>query len=351
MLSCLDVTSGFLQVNAQVTTGLSSAQTPAKITLKARSDLQRLSRVMKPWFSDWPELTGSGSANMTLAGIPGRTDWIASLSGPAVLHIDPQELAGVSLGATDINMQVKQGVLIIPPSTILANKGKINFQARVSLTEVKPFLVISQPINLVEDVQINAQMSDALLKFINPVFADNNQVSGSISFICNNLLIDDLATWKKTAKMNGLFSGKDLLFQPRKGIMADLASVLGVELSSKLGEMRPVSIKLADGVFSYKDMHLVFSSLLDLSFSGEVGLDESINMRVGIPILPSMLTNNPELSEILVGQRIYMPIKGTLSEPRLDVGAFPGLLLEQITDILGKQIPQKIGDLLQDIFK
>ena len=350
-LSRLDVTSGFLQVNAQVTTGLLSGASTAKITLQAQSDLQRLSRVMEPWFSDWPELRGSGRANMTLVGTPGSADWIASLSGPAVLHIDPQELAGVSLGSTDIDMQVKRGVLIIPPSTILANEGKLNFQARVSLTEAKPFLVISQPINLVEDVQINTKMSDALLKFVNPVFADNNQVSGSISFVCNQLLIDDLKTWKKTAKMNGLFSGKELLFQPRKGIMSDLGSILGADMSSKLGEMRPVSIELADGVFSYKDMHLVFSSLMDLSFSGEVGLDESINMRVGIPILPSMLTNNPELSEILVGQRIYMPIKGTLSKPELDVGAFPGLLLEQIADVLGKQIPEKIGDLLKDIFK
>ncbi|GAH67164.1 unnamed protein product, partial [marine sediment metagenome] len=202
-LSRLDVSSDFLQVNAQVTTGLSSPASPAKITLQVHSDLQRLSRVMQPWFTNWPELTGSGSANMTLTGTPGSTDWIASLSGPAALHIDRQELAGVSLGPADIDMHVEQGLLIIPLSTIPANQGKINFQAQVSLTSAKPFLVISQPINLCEDVQINPQMSNALLKFVNPVFANNHQVSGTVYFICNRLLIDDLSKWKQTTKMKG----------------------------------------------------------------------------------------------------------------------------------------------------
>ncbi len=350
-LSRLDVSSDFLQVNAQVTTGLSSPASPAKITLQVHSDLQRLSRVMQPWFSNWPELTGSGSANMTLTGTPGSTDWLASLSGPAALHIDRQELAGVTLGPADIDMHVKQGLLTIPPSTIPANKGKINFQAQVSLARTKPFLVISQPINLVEDVQINAQMSNALLKFINPVFADNHQVSGTVSFICNHLLIDDPAKWRQTAKMKGLFSGKDLLFQPRKGIMADLASILDLDLSSKLGELRPVSIELSDGVVSYKDMHIVFSHLLDLSFSGQVGLDESISMRVGIPILPSMLGNRPELIKFLADQRIYLPITGTLSKPRLDVAAFPGLLLEQISRVLRNQAAREVGKILEGILK
>jgi hypothetical protein len=306
---------------------------------------------MQPWFNDWPDLVGSGRATMTLTGSPGSADWIASLSGPAVLHIDKQELSGVSLGPTDIDMQVKQGLLIIPPTSIPANEGKINFQAKVSLTEAKPFLVISEPINLIEDVAVNAQMSDALLKFVNPVFADNNEVSGTINFICNRLLVDDLAKWKMTTKMSGLFSGKDLRFQPRKGLMADLGSVLGTDMSSELGEMRPVSIELAKGIISYKDMNLVFANLIDLSFSGEISLlNESLNMQVGIPILPSMLTNHPELSDMLAGKRIYVPIRGTVSKPKFDAEKFPELLLKTIADALGDELPKQIGNILEDLF-
>jgi hypothetical protein len=348
----LDVSSDFLQVKAQVTTGLSSGASPAKISLQARSDLAKLSRVMQPWFNDWPDLVGSGSVEMTLTGSPGSTDWIASLNGPAVLHVDKQELWGVSLGPTDMAMQVRRGQLHIPPSSIPANAGKINFQAKVSLTEAKPFLVISEPIKLIEDVAVNAQMSDALLKFVNPVFADNNEVSGTINFLCNRLLVDDLAKWKMTTEMSGLFSGKDLRFQLRKGLMADLGSVLGADMSSELGEMRPVSIELANGIISYKDMHLVFANLIDLSFSGEIVLtDESLNMQVGIPILPSMLTNPPELSDMLAGKRIYVPIRGTVSKPEFDAKRFPELLLKTIADAVGDELPKQIGNILEDIFK
>ena len=257
----------------------------------------------------------------------------------------------MNVGPAEINMQVRKGLLIIPPSIVPVNQGKVNFQARVSLTGEKPFLSISQPINLLENVQINPEMSDAVLKFVNPVFANNNQVSGTVNFICNRLVIDDLAKWKQTTQMKGLFSGKDLLLQARKGIMADLASLLKLDLSSKFGELRPVSIELANGVVSYTDMHIIFGSLADVSFSGQVGLDESIRMQVGIPILPAMLGNRPELIEYLGDQRIYLPITGTLGNPRLDVAAFPGLLLEQISRVLQNQAFREAGKILEDILK
>ena len=187
--------------------------------------------------------------------------------------------------------------------------------------------------------------------FTASIFANNNKISGTINFTCNQLLIPELATWKKTAKMKGLFSGKNLRFESQRGLMADLASVLKLDPSTKLGELQPVRIELANGVISYRDMHILFGSVVDLSFDGEVGLDERIKMRVGIPILPSMLGNRPELIEYLGDQRIYLPMTGTLSDPRLDAEAVPKLLLEQISQVLKNQATRQLGKILEDLLK
>ena len=352
-LDRLHITSTFLQADAQITSGLASKAAPAKITLRANCDLKRLSLIIQPWRKNWPDLQGSATARANLTGTapsdPAR--WLSVLSGTANVQFDQQSLSGLTFGPAEVDMQVKQGLLTIPPTAIPANEGKINVHARIFLDERKPFLTITQPINLCENVQINPEMSNTLLKFVNPLFANNNKISGTVNFTCNQLLVPELDTWKETAKMKGLFSGKDLRFESQKGLMADLAGVLKLDPSSKLGELKPVSIELANGVISYRDMHILFGSVVDLSFAGEVGLDERIRMQVGIPILPSMLGNRPELINNLGSQRIYLPMTGTLSKPRLDVGSVPELLFKQLPKVIEKEATKQIEKILEGLLR
>ena len=127
--------------------------------------------------------------------------------------------------------------------------------------------------------------------------------------------------------------------------------MLGLDLTTKLGEVKPVTIELADGVVSYKDMHILFGPLVDLSFSGRVGLDGKLDMKVGLPIMPAMLGNRPELIKYLGDQRIYLPITGTVDNPKLDILNLPKILEPLISEALRRLAAEKIGQLFEDLLK
>ena len=353
-LSRLKVASTFLQLNAQATSGLGEPSSPAKVSLQGQCELERLGQLVRPWISNWPDLVGTGRLDVELAGTSPKTagpQWVNSLSGTGKLNFDQQLFRGLRLGPAAINMQVQNGLLIIPPSSIPANEGKMTVQARVALADKKPFLSVTESVWLLENVQINPEMSEGLLKFINPIFANSHQVVGTVNLRCDQLTVDEPKTWKQNAKMKAQFSGKDLLISSRAGLMKDLIGLLGIDLNAKLGEVYPVSIELANGVVSYKDMHILFGPLMDLSFSGQVGLDGKLNMKVGIPIMPAMLSNQPELIKYLGDQRIYLPITGTVDNPRLDIAALPKILESLISEAWKRLAVDQAGQLFQDLLK
>ena len=350
----LKVDSSFLQATAEATTGLGRPGSPVKISLRGQCDLARLSQLVRPLRPDWPVMLGSGRVDVNLAGPAPHTigpEWVSSLSGPAMVGFDQQSLNGLSFGPADINMQVEKGLLTVARTAIPANEGVMTVQAEVNLSKEKPFLTIKESIRMMEDVQINQQMSEGMLKFINPIFANNHKVSGTVQLNCDSLRIEELKTWKQNSKMTAQFSGKELRLLSHKGLMKDLTDLLGIDLSAKLGEVYPVSIELADGVVSYKDMHILFGELIDLSFSGQVGLDGKLKMTVGVPLLPAMLGNNPELIKYLGDQRIYLPITGTVDNPKLDIAALPKILEPLISEALRLMAIDKIGQLFEDLLK
>ena len=351
-LKRLTVDSTVMQANGQATSGIGQPGSPAKVRLQGQCNLERLSRLVRPWQKDWPDLVGTADLNVDLVGKPPEKtgpEWVKSLSGTGNLSFDQQLLSGLRLGPGAIKMQVRNGWLTIPPSSIPANEGKMTIQALISVVDEKPFLSVTESVWLLEDVQINPEMSDGLLKFINPIFANNNQMTGAVNLRCDQLIVAEPKTWKQNAKMKALFSGKDLLLSSRQGLMKDIVSLLGIDTSAKLGEVHPVSIELADGVVRYKDMHILFGPLVDLSFSGEVGLDGKLDMNVGLPLLPAMLGNHPELIKYLGDQRIYLPISGTVDKPKLDVGALPEILAPLISEALRRLALDRVGDLFEDL--
>ena len=335
------------------------------VSVQVNCNLERLSKAIESWPKSWPKLRDTATAELHLSSLPYKGTLSQRLASPDLsgqVAFDQQQFFGLTIGPGKIGLQLNKGLLKISRSTIDVNTGKMNLQALVNPFQKndKPFLTITEPIKLLENVQINPEVSERLLKFINPIFANTHEVSGTASFDCQHLLINQPRNWSRNAEIRGLFSSKNLRIQSRAGLIKDLTGALGLDLGAKVGEVKPISIQLADEKVSYRDMHIVFGPLLDLSFSGQVGLDETINMRLGLPIVPAMVGNNPKWIKLLGDQRIYVPITGTINKPRLDLQAIPALVKQELTKALEKTIQdittpkegsKQIEDLLQDLLK
>jgi hypothetical protein len=88
---------------------------------------------------------------------------------------------------------------------------------------------------------------------------------------------------------------------------------------------------LADGVLSYDNMQMNVENKA-VNFSGKIGLDKSMRMNVTLPWTRS-------------GQRIMLPLKGTVDKPQIDVGK---LVEDQLQQELERQIKKGLEKILKE---
>ena len=59
-----------------------------------------------------------------------------------------------------------------------------------------------------------------------------------------------------------------------------------------------------------------------MEIDGWVDFDKNVNLKARVPILPNALAGEPLLAGIASGERLTVPIRGTLKKPEIDKTAF-----------------------------
>ena len=93
----------------------------------------------------------------------------------------------------------------------------------------------------------------------------------------------------------------------------DLKPARGLRLA-----VRPTALTVRNGVVRYEDMQIDIGDN-PLNFSGVIGLDDSLDMTITLPYTWSGRTARVDRPS---GDRIQLPLTGSLSEPRLDTERF-----------------------------
>lgn len=112
-------------------------------------------------------------------------------------------------------------------------------------------------------------------------------------------------------------------------LLGQIVQLAGVSPDANITVL-PCRFVLADGILRYDDMQMNIDKK-SINFSGQIGLDKSMQMTVTLP-----WTRN--------GQRIRLPLKGTVDKPEIDMSK---LLEQQLQQELENQIRQG----LEKIFK
>jgi hypothetical protein len=88
----------------------------------------------------------------------------------------------------------------------------------------------------------------------------------------------------------------------------------------------PTAFTVKDGIVSYDRMDMTFANKT-VTFAGQIGLDQTLNMQVTVPYQ-------------LSGSNLTVPLKGTLAKPEVDFG-----------QLLQKELENQIKNQLQNLFK
>jgi hypothetical protein len=194
------------------------------------------------------------------------------------------------------------------------------------------------PIDVAKNIQINKETTDKLLMYVNPIFANVVDVSGLANFSCRKLSIPLASDAQNDIEVIGTISANKLQLQA-SDLLGQILAIAGGTAREEI-TIHPTNFTLQKGFLRYDDMQVDVGNN-PVNFKGVIGLDKSLDMEVTLPYTTSGRTARVGRE---TGDRITLPLKGTITSPKLDTAK----LLEQQ---LQKQLEEQLRKGLEGILR
>jgi hypothetical protein len=262
---------------------------------------------------------------------------LAHLNAKAGLGFDSAGYMGLDVGTTDPDTVVENGQLKLLPFTSTVNQGQLNFACDVDLTKSPMVFKIPKPMQVAKDVQITPQMTTKLLRYLNPFFADAATASGKVNFACDRLAVPAAGAGLSTLDVEGTISMSDVVIGG-SGLLEKLLLVFGTRNQSVRMVIHPTHFVVKDGVVRYDSMQIDVDDH-PITFSGSIGPNEKLNMTVTLPVTVGGKTARTGQA----GERVAVPLLGTIRKPQLDVEK---LIQGQLQQQIQQQVLKGLGGLL-----
>jgi hypothetical protein len=148
------------------------------------------------------------------------------------------------------------------------------------------------------------------------------------------------------ASGQGNIAVRDLVITGSSLLGEILGKLSGDSSGTARGELKDSKIVFANGRATYKDMTLILNQL-QIILTGWVQLDEKMDMVMKVPITKELAKQFKGIDK-MVGQQIEVPVKGTVTDPKIDWAKTLGDLAKQNAK---SEAEDKIKDKLKDKLK
>ena len=343
----LELISPDIKIKGDFEKDVQNGKTKLQGRLDCEYDWSAVSTVVGPFLPPGLKLEGKRKDTITFSSKypTGQTEkLLANLNTKASLGFDRAHYMGLNLGPTDVNVQIKNGLMTIAPFSTRVNNGKFNFAGGIDFKQKPTLLRTPGPIEIIKDVQINDETTRKLLMYVNPIFANSFNVSGVANFSCERLAIPLAGANKDDIEVIGTISIRKLRLQT-SDLLGQILSVAGTGLRGEEITVHPTRFVLQNGFIRYDDMQMDIGDN-PVNFRGVIGLDKSLNMTVTLPY--TLKGRTARVDKETVGRRITLPLRGTVDKPELDVKK---LLEEQLKKELERQLGEKLREGLEGLFK
>jgi len=269
---------------------------------------------------------------------------LANLNTSGKIGFEQAEYMGMFFGATEIEMQVKKGLLEISPFSTVVNNGQFNFAANADFNTKPTLLKTPGPVHIVKSIQINDETSRKLLMYVNPLFANAVNVSGIADFHCEKLAVPLAADNKEDIEVVGTIAIEKLHLES-SDLLGQILTAIGINRSDAVITLRPTNFILRDGMMRYDNMQMDIDDV-PVNFKGIIGLDGKLDMNVTLPY--TLKGKTTRVDKESAGQRITLPLKGTVNKPEIDFGK---LFEIQTKQLLEDEAEKLIRKGLEELFK
>jgi hypothetical protein len=290
--------------------------------------------------------------NGPLATLVGATQvWdLSGLNLEAQINWDRADVFGVRSDEAMIVTRLHDGTLHIDPQQVPVSGGQFLAHSLVALTGADAAARFV-PGPALQNVEFSEEMCRLWLKYLSPVMADATRINGrfSIDLQEGHFPLRDAAAGRITGRLDvdsasvrpGPFAEQLI------GIIGTIRSLVDRRGARDPDQVRLMSVpeqqvlfEMADGRVRHEPMQFVVAGAT-VRTSGSVGLDESLDLLIEVPLEESWFRNDL-LASTLGGEVIRIPVRGTLSRPQFELNA--------IRELTRRFATGAAGNLLQKLF-
>ena len=309
----------------------------------------RLGAVLAPWLPG--TLTGSEEQRVTFQ-LDGR---VAELDAASLLASSTGS-AQVGIGRfvrPDVDLSGQIGIDMVNGETrfdsdLQANGGTLDVQGVLDLSAADDSTPGSRLSVKANGCRANPALAP-LFSLIHPAFASAELAQGQLEGVVDltldlaydgPLTLDQLeAGWKDLPKEPIRGSGSFALNSAslRGSPLLELLQEFGVDASKSL-DLKPIVFSIERGRVSYDNPWTWTLSGVETTFTGSIGLDQTLDLGWNVPITAKLVERYGFLGA-LQGQSIRVPLRGTVKRPKLELD-------DLLKDLAAQAAKQELGSRL-----
>jgi len=305
-------------------------------------------------------LAGTGNKPFRIRG-----PLLSGDAGPATAWFPPELQAAtafrweegglleVPIGASEITIELNEGIAQLGTRGIPFSGGVIQASPSIDFRTANPTLTMPAT-RVIDQVALTEVTARQWLKYVAPLVADSTSAQGVVTLDLDRVqmpLFDPLAVDAQgKVQMDNVVLGAGPMAEQLVAVVEQLRAVLKPE--SRPRDYRTwLRLNRQQIPFVVRDQQVYHENVtitindVTLITRGSVGFDQSLNMIAEIPIDDEWIEGKPLLAG-LKGQRLRIPISGTVTQPQLDRRVIQSLSADLARSAASGAVNQLIGDRL-----
>jgi len=344
-METVKITSGMITLDAiGALTDCGNTWTAEKISGNLDYDVEKVRILLGAWLPKDMKLTGRERGPFTLNGALAGANWktiMKKISFTSGYGFEQLAFHGFVVQTVSSAVIARDGIVDFGKISTKVNNGQATASAYVDFTGPTPILRKTADNILVEKVELNELMSQTTLRYVNPIFGPG-RVKGLMTVTCSRLEVPLDENAARNANVQARVQIDDLDMETT-GLIADIFEVIGGKPLRIQGKIEPFDMTITNGRVYYKDLK-VRVGVIDLAFSGSVSLiDDTVDLQVSLPLTEKLLSLlgpvKGDVAKLLVGQRVSLPITGTIGNTKLSTGQLLNNVQDLIQGTLKKLLP------------
>ncbi len=297
--------------------------------------MERLSSLLRPYLGPSIQLIGRNESSAWFRGPLS----LAEGTGKAGLKWDGLNVYGFRAGPGELQGSMAKGIVNVQPLDLNVSQGRVHLAPQVRVSPEMEFLLPAGP--LVQKVQIDPAMCGSALQYIAPVLAGVTSAQGAFSIDLDRCRIP--LGDPSQGDLAGRFTFHSVSIGPGP-LIRELAVFMKRETPAQLRRESVVPFYMTKGRVYHDNLELLFPDVTVRS-RGSVGLDQSLDVLLQMPVPPKWMDQNPTIAQALRNQTITVPLRGTLVKPQLDQRVMQDLTRQFLQKAAGNLIEGELNRL------